>query len=127
MRTKDFNNIVKEQLYRCENLLITKMREYAEGSDTDESVDRLAAFKKAAALQNQTPIQAAFGMLAKHLVSVSDMAASGKEYSYERWNEKITDSINYLLIIRALAWESKPEKTIMLVGSPEVKAKEETK
>lgn len=125
MKTKDFNNIVKEQLYRCENLLITKMREYAEGSDTDESVDRLAAFKKAAALQNQTPIQAAFGMLAKHLVSVSDMAASGKEYSDERWNEKITDSINYLLIIRAIVEEEEGMKSKIISEPPNLK--EETK
>ena len=122
MKTKDFNNIVKEQLYRCENLLITKMREYAEGSDTDESVDRLAAFKKAAALQNQTPIQAAFGMLAKHLVSVSDMVASRGGYTKDRWNEKITDSINYLLIIRALAEELTPERIFDPKGT---KAKEE--
>jgi hypothetical protein len=41
-------------------------------------------------------------MMAKHTVSIYDMCNSGKEYSIDMWNEKITDSINYLLLLRAL-------------------------
>ena len=44
-------------------------------------------------------------MLAKHIVSVSDMCTDGKKYKRDRWIEKITDSINYLLILRAVVEE----------------------
>ena len=44
-------------------------------------------------------------MLAKHLVSLSDMCTDGNDYTLERWAEKITDSINYLLILRAVVEE----------------------
>lgn len=46
-------------------------------------------------------------MLSKHLVSISDMCVDGREYSVERWTEKITDSINYLLILRAMIEEER--------------------
>lgn len=99
MDQKTFAEIVKAQLGRSEDLLITKGKEYAEGPD------RLFHFKKAAVLQEVTYLQAAFGMLTKHLISLSDMIKTRKPYPIERWNEKITDSINYLLIIRALVEE----------------------
>lgn len=94
-----FESIVNTQVKHCTDLLLSKGQEYAPG------VDRLAAFKKAAGLLDQTQAQAAFGMLAKHLVSVADMVQSGEHYSPERWDEKIGDSINYLLIIRAIIIE----------------------
>ena len=106
MKIKTFNDIVQGQLEHCTRLLTGKGHEYAEGAEADEQIDRLAHFKKAAALQDETPEQAAFGMLAKHLVSISDMVSSGEMYSLSQWNEKITDSINYLLIIRAIVEEN---------------------
>lgn len=100
-----FERIVSDQISRSEQLLVGKGQEYAEGADTSQVVDRLAHFKKAAALQNTTPAQAAFGMLAKHLVSVADMVGTGGTYPLEKWDEKISDSINYLLILRAIVEE----------------------
>lgn len=94
-----FNESVKLQVKHCLDLLCTKGDEYAPGAD------RLSAFKKAAGLLGQTQAQAAFGMLVKHLVSVADMIQTGAHYSPERWDEKIGDSINYLLIIRAIVIE----------------------
>lgn len=94
-----FEKVVNEQINRCEDLLVNKGREYAPGED------RLAAFKKAAALQDCTQLEAALGMLAKHLVSVTDMIQSREHYTTSRWDEKITDTINYLLIIRAIVEE----------------------
>ena len=99
MVSEEFNRIVERQAELCGVLLGTKGREYAPG------FDRLSAFKKAAALQNVTQAQAAFGMLAKHLVSVSDMVNDPDSYDLEKWDEKIGDSINYLLIIRAIVEE----------------------
>ena len=100
-----FERIITDQLSRSETLLTSKGREYAEGADVMQTIDRLAHFKKAAVLQDKTPAQAAFGMLAKHLVSVADMVNSAGSYPLEKWNEKISDSINYLLILRAIVEE----------------------
>lgn len=107
MNLATFNKIVVDQLSRSELLLTGKGHEYAESADTDATIDRLAHFKKAAVLQDETPAQAAFGMLAKHLVSVADMVGSAQEYPIEKWDEKISDSINYLLILRAIVEEVK--------------------
>jgi hypothetical protein len=96
MSTDEFTRLIEEQIGRSTSLLIDKAKEYA--SDTD----RLHNFKVAAGLLGGTPEQALGGFLAKHIVSVFDMINSGKEYPKEVWNEKITDSINYLLILRAM-------------------------
>lgn len=99
MLDKDFEKVVLEQLDFSKNLLIFKGREYS----LEE--DRLIAFKRAAGLQNETPKQALCGMLAKHIISIYDMCESGKVFTTERWKEKITDSINYLILLRALIEE----------------------
>lgn len=98
MKTEQFNQVVEEQLKRCTDILIVKAREYA----TD---DRLHNFKVAAELENCTPRKALAGMMAKHTVSIYDMCNSGQKYPIELWNEKITDHINYLLLLRAIIEE----------------------
>lgn len=102
-----FERVIADQLSRSELLLASKGQEYAENANISSKVDRLAHFKKAAALLGETPAQAAFGMLAKHLVAISDMIGAGKSYPLETWDEKITDSINYLLILRAIVEEGR--------------------
>lgn len=92
--------IIDEQLGYCADILISKGKEYALDSD------RLLAFKKAGALQGNTPKQALLGMLSKHLVSITDMCLhSETEYPIETWAEKITDSMNYLILLKALVIE----------------------
>ena len=107
MNLKQFDKIVTDQLSRSELVLMGKGTKYAEEATDETEVDRLAHFKKAAALQDMTTAQAAFGMLSKHLVSVADMVGSRQSYPLTQWNEKITDSINYLLILRAIVEEGK--------------------
>ena len=104
MNNPSFTAIIKHQIGHCLSLLTSKGKEYA-----GEKLDRLLAFKKAAALQGTTQAEAAFGMLAKHLVSVADMVAEPEKYPSDKWDEKIGDSINYLLIIRAIAEEGRHE------------------
>lgn len=53
---------------------------------------------------------ALMGMLSKHLISVSDMCMDGQQYSKEQWDEKITDSINYFLILCAIIEEELNEE-----------------
>ena len=104
MTNKDFTEVVNAQLKACASLLTAKGDEYS----LEE--DRLIAFKRAAALQNETPKQALCGMLAKHVISVYDMCMSDKDFTEERWKEKITDTINYLLILSAVIQEEKHER-----------------
>ena len=71
----------------------------------DEQV-RLGAFKAAAALQHTTPQRALVGMLAKHIVSLYDMCfAEEVVYPMDTWDEKITDSLNYLFLLKAIVKE----------------------
>lgn len=98
MNIERFDKIIIEQINRCTDVLVVKAKEYA----TD---DRLHNFKVAGALLGISPKKALVGFMAKHIVSVYDMAMSDKDFSIEQWNEKITDSMNYLLLLRALIEE----------------------
>lgn len=100
MTTPEFENIANAQFRRCYDVLFEKAKQYNIGTE-----DRLHAFKVAASFQGITEKQALLGMLTKHFVSISDMVRSNEEYSIETWDEKITDSINYLLLLRALEVE----------------------
>lgn len=79
-------------------MLIRKGNEYA-------TTDMLHNFKIAAKLQKESPAQALGGMMAKHTVSVYDMIQSAEMFTLEQWNEKLTDHINYLLILKAIVIE----------------------
>ena len=110
MTQQRFNDVVINQMDLCTSILMTKGNEYAPDAITKMQVDRLAHFKKAASLMNVTTRAALFGMLAKHLVSISDMCIDKKMHPIEKWEEKITDSINYLFILRAIVEEELNEK-----------------
>lgn len=101
MTFKDFNKSIEQQLEFSKKLMLKKGNEYAKKAGEFPQGDRLAHFKKAASLQSVSQKQAIFGMLAKHIISISDMVASEETYSADLWQEKITDSINYLLILKA--------------------------
>ncbi|MFQ6807016.1 MAG: hypothetical protein ACLRT5_20975 [Lachnospiraceae bacterium] len=89
------------QVALCREILQKKTKEYT-GDDTD----RLGAFKAAAALQHTTPECALAGMLAKHIVSLYDMCfAEAAVYPTGTWDEKITDSLNYLFLLKAIVKE----------------------
>ena len=98
MTATEFERIFEEQVERSRIVLVNKASEYA-------TEDRLHNFKVAAALEGKTPEQALAGMMAKHTVSVYDMAESGQPYPIELWQEKITDHINYLFLLNAIVME----------------------
>lgn len=104
MKADFFQQIFDYQIDRVASVLVNKAREYA------DDVDRLANFKRAAELQNTTPIKALGGMMAKHTISVYDMIDSDKTYGIELWDEKITDHINYLILLRAALADVEEEK-----------------
>lgn len=99
MNQQDFMSTVLVQLKRSDNVLAQKGIEYA----TD--ADRLHNFKVAAKLQGVSPRVALAGMMAKHTVSVYDMCMSEDEYVLEIWDEKLTDHINYLLLLACIVQE----------------------
>lgn len=98
---KEVNAVFDGQVALCREILQKKTKEYT-GDDTD----RLGAFKAAAALQHTTPECALAGMLAKHIVSLYDMCfADGVSFDAGTWDEKITDSLNYLFLLKAIVKE----------------------
>ena len=105
MNATTFERLFEEQVNRSRSVLVSKAKEYA-------TEDRLHNFKVAAALEGKTPEQALAGMMAKHTVSVYDMASSGLVYPIELWQEKITDHINYLFLLNAIVREWIPTEAL---------------
>lgn len=97
----EFNLVFEKQVERCEQTLQRKKKEY-----TGDSQDRLSAFKVAAAMQGCKPERALAGMMAKHIVSLYDMCYADREiFDMDTWDEKITDSLNYLFLLKAIVEE----------------------
>ena len=96
MNTEEFNKIVEDQLERIRSVLVKKAGEY------NLEDDRLGFFKRSAAFAQETPEQALYGFLLKHLQSITDMVMSGNSYPDDLWKEKITDTMNYLCLLLGL-------------------------
>jgi len=101
MEAAQFDIVIDEQIDRSRNMLFSKNAHY------NPNADKLRGFKATAALRGTTPQGALAGMMAKHTLSVYDMCESGEEYPIEVWNEKISDHINYLLLLRAVVEEQR--------------------
>ena len=105
MKAEQFDKILDQQIDSIRKVLASKRAEYAPTED-----DRLHNFRKAAALTGQSLAGAAFGMAMKHIVSVADIveqADRGNTQSMEMLDEKIGDSINYLILIKACLIEQR--------------------
>jgi len=99
MNSKEFNLTMDGLLERCKETLQHKAGEYA------DSRDRLHNFNSAAELIGGTKAQACWGMAVKHVVSVSDMVASGQSYPMPIWDEKLGDMLNYCILLYACVVE----------------------
>lgn len=99
MNGEEFKRISNMQIEKCFKTLDSKASEYS------VEHDRLHNFKIAAELQQCDPKKALSGMMAKHIVSIYDMCTSEGIYPSELWDEKINDTINYLLLLKALQVE----------------------
>jgi len=103
MTTEKFVELFNAQIKSCKDILIDRASVYAPNQD------RLENFKQAALLQSCTPVTALGGMLAKHIIAIYSFISSQESnifVSPEQWKEKITDSINYLILLSALLEES---------------------
>ena len=106
MKYSQYHEIMEAQFNYCKTLSEKKNQEYTPNasSKVDEG-DIFSQFKKAAILTGSTPKQALLGMLAKHLISLVDMCNSNEKFSMDRWTEKITDTMNYLALLKGLVAE----------------------
>lgn len=96
MTTERFNEIVKEELDYVNTLMVKKQKEYNLGTD------RLEVFKHGAGITGTTPEEVLFGFQLKHLISLADMikaTGEGKTFTKELWTEKLTDIINYNILL----------------------------
>ncbi len=101
MDNKTFDTSLDGAHALIDSVLRSKGDEYTSGGD------RLSQFKTAAKLQNITVKEALAGMMVKHTTSIYDMIGDGREHSKEKWDEKIIDHINYLILLRAIVEEEK--------------------
>lgn len=105
MTHEDFQEILEDQLTRLKGVLSAKEKEYS------SSDDQLHNFIVAAELQGITPKEALAGMMAKHTVSIFDMVRSDNDYTFVKWDEKITDHIIYCILLRACVLEELQNKS----------------
>lgn len=99
MNPSEFSEVLHDQLQATIDVLGEKADEYAGEND------RLHNFKVAAALGGRTTKQALAGMMVKHTVSIYDMCWSDGVFDISRWEEKIGDHINYLILLKAIVVE----------------------
>lgn len=101
MNDQEFKDMMETRFEITRATLARKAEEYARG-------DRLSTFKRAAGAMGCTPKQALIGMFMKHIVSIIDCVndeTEGKYASMELWNEKVGDSVNYLILLEGLVKE----------------------
>lgn len=96
MTSERFNEIVKDELANIEKVLVKKKGEY------NLDADRMSAFKEAAEYLHKSPEEILMAYRCKHEMSIVDMINSGKAFPKDLWVEKITDNINYLLLLLGL-------------------------
>lgn len=101
MTSEQFDKIVEEQIDSIRAVLKSKAQGYA----TDDDI--LHNFKAGAKEFGGVPSQVCWGYLLKHLVSVMDLAKGVRIGSREHIDEKIGDSINYLILLKAILLEGK--------------------
>lgn len=102
-----FEKVFNDMVEQSRRILIAKGAEYANDGD------RLINFKQAAHLEGVKQSTALAGMMAKHTVSIYDMIAqyeAGTEFSQEKWDEKLLDHFNYLILLQAVLTEERMEK-----------------
>lgn len=99
MNNVEFEKILNQRLESIKKILCEKGKEYALNND------RLYNFKEATKMTDTNAKRALWGMLAKHLVSVKDLISDRLEATEYLINEKIGDSINYLILLECLLIE----------------------
>lgn len=99
MTNEEFEKILKNRLEKIKQVLGNKAKEYASKNN------RLHNFNVAASFMDETKEKALFGMATKHIVSVRDIVLNyernGILPTEELLDEKIGDTINYMILLEA--------------------------
>lgn len=101
MTHKEFNEVVENELAYVKELLTSKSKEY------DFGQDRFHSFKVGGELQGISQEKCLLGYLTKHIVSIYDMCNEVENFSYDKFVEKITDYLNYGLLLLGMIAEEK--------------------
>ena len=116
MNHKEFNDVVTKELDYVRELLCSKSKEY------DFGEDRFHSFKVGGQLQGISQEKCLLGYLTKHVISIYDMCDKVGEFSFEKFQEKITDYINYgLLLLGMIQEEKNKENEAVKTEEPTVK------
>lgn len=104
MTQDEFALLVQETITSTARLLLTKGEEYA-GSE-----DRLANFKRGAALTGATPLQVAFIYASKHYDAIATFTRKDAQAQMQQLTEpiegRLDDLINYCILMKALIAEA---------------------
>lgn len=102
MKSEWFDEVVEERIQTIRKSLLTKSKEYARDGE------RLHNFKAGGSILRTAPETALLGYMTKQFASIVDLVKdveSGAVAPLGVWNEKIGDSINYLILLEALVIE----------------------
>ena len=105
MTEKKFNEFMGFVVEKyIKGVMCKKSAEYARGDD------KLYNFKRAALMSGKSSLECLRGMKLKHDVSIDDMLndlldPEHIEYTQERWQEKLSDDINYMFLMWAILFE----------------------
>ena len=97
MNSIEFDKVLENRIRKIREVLQTKGKEYA-------LADKLSNFKRAADLEGVTSIQALLGFVAKHIIALYDFAKRD-DISYGQWEEKLGDTINYMILLDGILIE----------------------
>ena len=118
MQKHEFKMLVAERVDKIKSVLTAKAEEYARG-------DRLSNFKKAATMLDCSPEEALLGFVSKHWVALIDFIYDideGVVQTQDRWDEKLGDIINYMILLEALVTERLADDTDAKEVKPDYKA-----
>lgn len=101
MNQNEFEKFTENFIAQTADLLVTKGLEYA------GSADRLANFKRGAALTGCTAEQVCFIYLSKHYDAIATFIREGEKPGAEPIMGRLHDLANYVLLMAALVAERK--------------------
>jgi hypothetical protein len=118
MTHDEFNGILESRIEKIRETLGKKAQEYASYED------RLHNFKRAGEIGRTTSKDAWKGMWLKHVVSLLDMVMDDTltrdKYGIDVWEEKIGDTINYLILLEGLVKEGRVDAVVNMEGGQPV-------